>query len=209
VIISSMEVIRRNILNLLKMFRLKHGLTQQKMAVRLGTSLRTYQRIEGGEAEPSLSQLIKIGMELELQIEQLLYTQETNELNQKKLSAIPPTGGWFYDLNSKHLHWTRITRLIHEAPEDFLPTLESALSYFKEGMSREIATRAIEQTIKSGAEFEVEVQLRTFNGHEIVVCVKGFAEQVNGKTVGLHGSYQDVTAKYNLESRISVQGTSI
>lgn len=208
-VVKSAEAIQRNILNILKVFRLKNGLTQQKMATRLGTSLRTYQRIEGGEVEPSLSQLIKMSMELGVKLEHLIDANEVNELSTKKQNIITPYGGWFLDLSSRNLQWTKVTRLIHEVPDDFSPTLEFAISQFKEGLSRDIASRALEKTIESGISFEIEAELMTYKGQEIMVCVKGLPEQIDGKTIGIHGTYQNVTAKYNSDQKIRIPVTPV
>lgn len=44
----------------LKLLRIKHGFTQDKMAVRLGYSRNQYQRIENGEQEPTLKFIVAL-----------------------------------------------------------------------------------------------------------------------------------------------------
>ena len=46
-------------------------------------------------------------------------------------------GGWEVDLIANKIHWTEITREIHEVPKDFEPDLATGINFYKAGYSRD------------------------------------------------------------------------
>lgn len=54
----------------LKLLRIKHGFSQEKMALRLGYSRNQYQRIEGGEQEVSLKFIVALSTAFGLSLEE-------------------------------------------------------------------------------------------------------------------------------------------
>ena len=101
-------------------------------------------------------------------------------------------GGWEVDLIANTIHWTDITREIHEVPEDFVPNLETGINFYKEGKSRETITKLIQRAIEHGESWDVELQLVTYTQKEIWVRAKGASEMVNGKCIRFFGTFQDI-----------------
>ena len=61
---------------------------------------------------------------------------EKLEVLLKGKSKISKIGGWEYDAVKDKLSWCKVTKKLHEVPEDFEPVLESGINFYKEGYSR-------------------------------------------------------------------------
>lgn len=101
-------------------------------------------------------------------------------------------GGWEVDLIANKIHWTDITREIHEVPKDFEPDLATGINFYKAGYSRDTITKLIQNTIEKGTPWDIELQLVTYTKKEIWVRAKGESEMVDGKCVRLFGTFQDI-----------------
>ncbi len=101
-------------------------------------------------------------------------------------------GGWELDLLKNKIYWTDITREIHETPADFEPDLASGINFYKEGYSRDTISKLVNDSIKTGAPWDVELQLVTYTNKEIWVRAKGEAQIINGECVRLFGTFQDI-----------------
>ncbi|MET4082297.1 PAS domain S-box-containing protein [Pedobacter sp. UYP30] len=117
--------------------------------------------------------------------------QQTNKLAE--------VGGWQLDIDENELHWTAVTREIHDAPKDFEPQLERAIDFYKEGGSRTAIERAIDKCLSTREGWDLELQIETFTGKEKwVKCIgKGVFE--NGKCKRLYGSFQDIDRRKKTE----------
>jgi len=78
---------------------------------------------------------------------------------------------------------------------DFIPTLESALSFYPVAARRKIE-HALEEASTKGVRTKVIVPLVTALGNEIWVSVLGRPEIIEEKIVTLHGTIQDVTTEH-------------
>lgn len=110
----------------------------------------------------------------------------------EKVYRLSRIGIWNLDLVSGKLTWSALTREIHETPEDFEPTLETAIRFYKEGEHREKILRLIEQSMNSGSAFSEEFLIVTANGNEKWVRAIGEAELKDGKCIRLYGGFQDI-----------------
>ncbi|ANW95780.1 hybrid sensor histidine kinase/response regulator [Wenyingzhuangia fucanilytica] len=120
--------------------------------------------------------------------------EETN-----KVSRI---GGWEVNLITNKVHWTNMTREIHEVDDDFEPNVETGINFYKEGISREIISKAIEEAITQGKSWDVELQLITQKGKEIWVRAIGNPEFKDGKCVKIFGTFQDINVRKLAEIQI-------
>ncbi|NAY92254.1 PAS domain S-box protein [Muricauda sp. JGD-17] len=110
----------------------------------------------------------------------------------KKSLEVARIGGWEVDLLDNTIYWSKITREIHEVPEDFVPNLETGISFYKEGYSRDTITRLVKEGIENGASWDTELQIVTANGKDVWVRAIGEPEMVDGKCVRLVGTFQDI-----------------
>jgi len=85
-------------------------------------------------------------------------------------------GGWEMDLNTGALYWSKVTCEIHEVPETYQPYLADGINFYKEGISRDTITKAVEDCIALEKTFDVELQLITAKGNEIWVRAIGKAD---------------------------------
>ncbi|HCO82424.1 MAG TPA: hypothetical protein DIT95_02680 [Arenibacter sp.] len=108
-------------------------------------------------------------------------------------------GGWDLDMITNTIHWSRITKQIHEVPLDYVPCLETGINFYKEGEHREKITELIQNAITNGEEWDTELQIVTARGKELWVRAKGMPEFVNGKCVRLYGIFQDIDKKKKAE----------
>jgi PAS domain S-box-containing protein len=129
------------------------------------------------------------------QIRQVEMSLRQNESLLEETSEVARLGGWQLDLESKEVLWSAQTRRIHEVDSDFVPTLESALSFYP-GAARRKIEHALEEASTKGVRTKVIVPLVTALGNEIWVSVLGRPEIIEEKIVTLHGTIQDVTTEH-------------
>jgi PAS domain S-box-containing protein len=123
--------------------------------------------------------------------EQLLKTREL--LHQT--SQLARVGGWEIDIITNNLHWSEVTKEIHEVAADYQPILETGINFYNEGESREKIKQYISEAISSGKSFDDEFQIITAKGNLRWVRAMGFAEFNEGKCVRLYGVFQDIEEK--------------
>ncbi|MDE3156309.1 MAG: PAS domain-containing protein [Acidobacteriota bacterium] len=119
----------------------------------------------------------------------------------REMEITASVGGWELNLLTGSLYWTDQTYRIHDAnPETFTPTLENAVDFYApEGRGRIAA--AIEEAIRTGHGWDLELPLVTAAGRRIWVRAMGQAEMEQGRAVRLFGGFQDVTARRRLEEQ--------
>lgn len=122
-----------------------------------------------------------------------------SELKLKKLhmlfhqkSEIAKIGSWNYDLTTKELSWCKRTKKIHEVPTDFVPSIEVAIEFCKQGFSRNTISMAVEKAIHQGVSWNQKIQLVTAKGNERWVISAGKPVYKNKELVGLIGTFQDI-----------------
>jgi PAS domain S-box-containing protein len=118
----------------------------------------------------------------------------------EQTSQIAHVGGWEIDLVNNKVYWTKVTRLIHEVEEPYEPTIESAISYYKEGTSRDTITNVVNNALKNGAPFDVELQIITAKSNERWVRAKGRAEFFKETPIRIVGTFQDINEEKNKEN---------
>ncbi|SDI43941.1 PAS domain-containing sensor histidine kinase [Winogradskyella thalassocola] len=113
----------------------------------------------------------------------------------EKSNEVSRTGTWDIDLIKNTIFWSKMVFEIHETPEDFQPDLETAIQFFKEGNSRDIIEKAVEEAIENGKPYDVEVELVTLKGNIVWTRAIGQAEIVGGKCIRIFGVFQDINEK--------------
>ena len=113
-------------------------------------------------------------------------------------------GVWEVDLVNNNVYWSKMTKVIHEVPNEYQPELSQAINFYKEGESREKVQALIAKCMNDGSAYEEDMQLVTAKGKEIWVSARGRSEFTDGKCVRLYGSFQDITDKKISQQRISL-----
>ncbi|GGW84476.1 GAF domain-containing hybrid sensor histidine kinase/response regulator [Alteromonas halophila] len=120
----------------------------------------------------------------------------------EKLEKVGKIGTWSVDLRTEKIHWSEQTRCIHEANEDYVPDMESAIAFYVEGKNRNNIVNVVESAINTGAPWDLKAQIITAKGNHRWVVSKGEAEHKDGKCIRLFGTFQDVTSNVNASIRL-------
>jgi diguanylate cyclase (GGDEF)-like protein/PAS domain S-box-containing protein len=111
-----------------------------------------------------------------------------------RMGRVAGVGGWEIDLQTGSHTWTEETRRIHEVAADFMPTMETALTYYSPE-SRSVIDAAVQRGIDRSEAWDLEVPMVTAKGRPIWVRAQGEAETQDGKPVRLVGAIQDITER--------------
>lgn len=130
--------------------------------------------------------------------EQLI--KNTNTL--VKLESIANIGSWEVDLLTNNVTWSQQTRRIYQVADSFVPDLNSAINFFKEGKSRDSISHAVEVGIESGEKWHLDLELVTAKNNTVWVTAFGEAEFIDGVCVRLFGTLQDVTESVLLREEL-------
>jgi len=113
-------------------------------------------------------------------------------------------GGWSVELATNALFWSQQTRRIHEVASDYVPTVEKALGFYTPE-SRTIIERELQQCIRDGNSYDVELQIDTANGRRVWVRAVG-EPYLEGQTVTrIFGAFQDITVRKEAELALVAQ----
>ncbi|MFS4445904.1 PAS domain-containing protein [Maribacter sp. 2307UL18-2] len=118
-----------------------------------------------------------------------------------KAKSVARIGGWEVDLISNKVYWTDITKEIHEMPEDYVPSLEEGINFYKAGEHRDKISLLVSDAIQNGTSWDTELVIVTSSGKELWVRAKGEAEMVDGKCVRLVGTFQDINEQKKADIR--------
>ena len=122
------------------------------------------------------------------------YLKKLNEIFEKT-NEVARVGGWMVDLVNGKIHWTKVTKDIHEVDEDYVPDLQTGLDFYLEGENRDRITKVFTEVAENGGSYIDNFQILTAKGRVRWVKVFGSAEQEAGKTVRVYGAFQDITEK--------------
>lgn len=129
-------------------------------------------------------------------------TSNTTAVLFEKLQTVANIGTWEVNLKTNELVWSSQTRKIHEVADDFLPTLDNAISFYKEGVDRERITEAVSHAIATGEPWTSTLTLITAKGKEIFIETHGMIDVVDGVNVRLFGTVQNVDKAVRLRMEL-------
>ena len=119
-----------------------------------------------------------------------------------EIQTVAGVGGWEVDFEKNTHYWTEENYRIHETtPEEYTPTIESAIEFYTPE-SVPIIKKAVDDAIKSGKEFDLELDIITAKGRKITIHTSSKVIRRNGKTVRMLGAFQDITARKKVEQDI-------
>ncbi|MCH8474862.1 MAG: PAS domain S-box protein [Opitutales bacterium] len=123
----------------------------------------------------------------------------------QRIGEVAKVGGWELDCLSQTLWWSEVTKAIHEVPPDFEPDLKTGIEFYEEGRDREEISKAVEECIAKGTEYDLELRIRTARGNLVWVRARGVAERKEGKTVAVTGAFQDISEEVAFRQRLEHQ----
>ena len=126
----------------------------------------------------------------------------------KRTGRVAGVGGWELDLKTGVVAWSEETRRIHEVPDGYRPTLETAIQFY-EPKARATVEDAVRRGMETGAAWDLELPLTTHAGRPIWVRAVGEVEFEQGHAVRLLGAFQDITARKQLEHALLRQTATL
>lgn len=131
----------------------------------------------------------------------ILDITETKVLQQNLEGAyeLSNIGTWELDLINHTLTWSKFVKDLHEVEPDFEPDLESAINFYEEGYSREKVAEAVGNAVEEKIPFDIELTIITAKGNRKWIRAVGEPKIVNGETVAIFGSTQDITSRKQAE----------
>ncbi|SHI39538.1 PAS domain S-box-containing protein [Pseudozobellia thermophila] len=127
------------------------------------------------------------------------------QMNQElvlKAERVARIGGWEIDLLTNKIHWTDVTKEIHEVPKDYSPHLQEGINFYKEGIHRDTISKVVDRAISEGTPWDVELIIVTAKGNELWVRAMGDVEMLNGKCIRVFGTFQDIDDKKRTELQL-------
>jgi PAS domain S-box-containing protein len=126
----------------------------------------------------------------------LVFTNVTAEKKKEEFliqcNTAAKIGYWEVDLIEGKIHWGPITKKIHEVEDDFVPVMETAINFFREGEDRQKISEAVQKASQNGTPYELKLQINTAKGNTKWTKSIGIPEIINGKCVRLYGTFQDI-----------------
>ena len=129
----------------------------------------------------------------------MLNRQQQNEKMLEAMSDLAQIGAWSFNLDTKQVYWSDMTKKIFKYPLGSQPEWPSDLDYFKPGESREKIARLIERAIKLGESYEAELEVINAEGKTIWVLAHGEVERRNGRSIRIFGSIQNIDTRKKIE----------
>lgn len=131
--------------------------------------------------------------DIKINEQQLKLKKQEDFLEKCNLAA--KIGYWEVDLHTQNLYWSSMTKLIHEANQEYEPNIKTALNLYKEGESRTLISNAFNLAVSDGSAFDHELQILTLQDNIRWVRSIGQAEFQDGVCSRIYGTFQDITAE--------------
>ncbi|MCX6001173.1 MAG: PAS domain S-box protein, partial [Chloroflexi bacterium] len=120
----------------------------------------------------------------------------------KATGQMAKVGGWEVDAKTLEVSWTEETYIIHELPLGYKPPLEEAINYFHPE-ERQKLSDSIQRSLKSGEAWDMEMRFITANGKHLWTRAICSPQVVDGKTMKLRGTFQDITDRKLAEEKLT------
>ncbi len=120
-----------------------------------------------------------------------------------KATNLARIGSWEVNLVKNTVYFSDITRNIHELDDNFVPTIENGIAFYKEGYNRDTITRIMREAMEKGTSWDTELQIITPSGKEKWIRAIGETEIINGTPVRLFGSFQDIDSRKRAELAVA------
>lgn len=137
-----------------------------------------------------------------------LVTDVTHQTNEHRMfeetQTLAIVGGWDMQVPSGKLSWTTEVYRIHEVPIGSPITVEEAIHFYHPD-ARPIIAQAVENGMRHGTPWDLELQLVTAKGRTIWVRAIGKADQRDGQVYRLAGTFQDISRRKLAEERYREQ----
>ena len=124
-----------------------------------------------------------------------------NEALLKRTGEIARVGGWEMDAETLAVTWTEETYHIHEVPLGQMPLLEGAIHFFHPDDQAKLSD-AITHALATGEGYDMELRFITATGKHLWTRTVCQPQIVDGKTIRLNGTFQDITDRKQAEEEL-------
>ncbi|MGH1414895.1 MAG: diguanylate cyclase domain-containing protein [Pelagimonas sp.] len=118
-----------------------------------------------------------------------------------RITAVSGVGGWQLRLDTQELFWTDQTKRIHDVPPDYVPDLETALSFYTPEAG-DIVSAVVGDAIENQTNWDIEAEMITAKGRQIWVHTVGEPIFEDNNMVGLIGTFRDITEQKEFELKL-------
>lgn len=126
----------------------------------------------------------------------------------RQTGRVARVGAWELQLDTKTVIWSDEVYRIHEIEPGTMPSVEEAIQFYHPD-ARPIIAAAVQQALDHGTPYDLELQFTSASGRLLWVRSLGRATRVDGKTVRLYGTFQDITDRKLVElARLEEEGLS-
>lgn len=144
--------------------------------------------------------LVIIGTDITARKQQEAALHDTRKILEQT-TRIARIGGWEVDFITQTVHWSGLTRELAEVDDDFVPTMENILDFYKAGESRSKIVAAVDEAMQTGVGFDLVLELVSARGREHWVRVIAEPQLINGQYTRIIGSFQDITEQIALDQK--------
>ncbi|KQR67264.1 PAS domain S-box protein [Pedobacter sp. Leaf176] len=117
----------------------------------------------------------------------------------QKTNSLARIGSWEVNVADRTVYWSDVTKEIREVSLDFVPDLDDGMNNFKEGVSRDTIKQKVQECIDHGTPWDEELEIKTYKGNYKWVRTIGQAEMLEGKSIRIFGSFQDIDVRKRAE----------
>nr|QNO49780.1 hypothetical protein DMFPCFDI_00023 [Methanosarcinales archaeon ANME-2c ERB4]QNO50132.1 hypothetical protein GDOAKEED_00036 [Methanosarcinales archaeon ANME-2c ERB4] len=126
---------------------------------------------------------------------------ERSEAFLNETGHMAKVGGWEIDAETRDVRWTDETYHIHEVPLGYKPPLDEVINFFHPE-DRLKLEHAIQRALDHGEPYNMEIRFITAGGKHLWTHTICKPHIVDGRTVKLTGTFQDITERKTAEERI-------
>ncbi|GGD92705.1 PAS domain S-box protein [Planktosalinus lacus] len=131
---------------------------------------------------------------------------EMKELQQlfENAAKMARIGSWELNLTAEDdntMYWSPMTRELFEVADDYNPSLSGGMEFYT-GESKHHLSGAVQELIKNGGSFDLELQILTGEGNLRWVRCIGQCEFTEDECTKLYGSYQDIHQRKSAEIKV-------
>lgn len=130
--------------------------------------------------------------------------EHTYELLEKS-NAAARIGTWELTVKSLKLHWSKVTKQIHEVEEDFECSVDQAIAFYKGEETRKKIRDLFVKAVREGTSFDTEFCIVTARGNERWVHVIGFPLYEEEICTRVYGTFQDISDRKAAEESLRDQ----
>ncbi len=111
-------------------------------------------------------------------------------------------GTWEYKIKEDILKWSNMTKQIHGVSNNYKPSIQTAIKFYKRGYSRKTIKEKVQNSLKDGKPWSEKLQIITADGREIWIIASGKPIFKKDKLIGIFGTFNDVNDIVNSEIKI-------